>query len=435
MNPNCIINFYIKNKNRINRLSKESFIIFLGQILSFLGTLFLLRVLTNYLQPYEFGNFSLSLTIAGLVSLVFFGGINNGISRYYTIANEKNDLLGYIKASYRLIKIICFAVLAFLIFVAIFLIFFKKYDWLWLSLSSIVFAIFSSFSSALSGFQNAARQRNIVALHSFLDAWLKVGLAIIFLSYVQKSALFVMLSYAFSSIIVTISQFIFLNRIKRNQLLAEQNINHDWGKKIWSFSWPFYATNLFGWAQQSSSRWFLERYATKEDIGFYAVISQIGFTPILTLTTLFVTFLTPIYFSRVGDATNKIQNDSVKKLTSMLAISTLILIIISVIIAIIYHKSIFSLLVNEKYLSVSRYLPWMLLSGGLFALAQIYSLRLQSLFMMDKLVFSGIIISIAGVIFSFICTKYAGVFGAIFGSFLFSTTYLFLMLYFFYKKS
>ena len=433
MNSN--FNFYKTNKKRLHRLSKEGFWIIFGQILSILGGLVLLRVLTNQLEPSEFGDFSLSLTIAGLVSLVFFGGINNGISRYYSIANEKNDILGYINASTRLIRMVCYAVLILLIAVAIFFIFLKKYNWLWLTLSSILFAVFSSIGSALSGFQNAARQRVIVAWHSFLDAWLRVGLAIVFLVFIESSGLSVLLAYAISSVIVVISQFLFVNRNKRFYQTVEQNVNHDWQKKIWSFSWPFYATNLFGWAQQSSARWFLERYSTKVDVGFYSVISQLGYTPIQTLTALFITFLTPIFFSRVGDASSQQQNNNIKNLTNKLAISALVVISILVFIAVIFHSTIFSLLVNKKYLSVSGYLPLMLLSGGIFAVAQIYSIRLQSLFMMNKLVSSGIIISIAGVIFSFLGIKYAGIFGAVIGSLLFSLTYLSLMLYYFYKKS
>jgi O-antigen/teichoic acid export membrane protein len=432
---NSNFNFYKTNKKRLHRLSKEGFWIIFGQILSILGGLVLLRVLTNQLEPSEFGDFSLSLTIAGLVSLVFFGGINNGISRYYSIANEKNDILGYINASTRLIRMVCYAVLILLIAVAIFFIFLKKYNWLWLTLSSILFAVFSSIGSALSGFQNAARQRVIVAWHSFLDAWLRVGLAIVFLVFIESSGLSVLLAYAISSVIVVISQFLFVNRNKRFYQTVEQNVNHDWQKKIWSFSWPFYATNLFGWAQQSSARWFLERYSTKVDVGFYSVISQLGYTPIQTLTALFITFLTPIFFSRVGDASSQQQNNNIKNLTNKLAISALVVISILVFIAVIFHSTIFSLLVNKKYLSVSGYLPLMLLSGGIFAVAQIYSIRLQSLFMMNKLVSSGIIISIAGVIFSFLGIKYAGIFGAVIGSLLFSLTYLSLMLYYFYKKS
>lgn len=432
---NFIYNFYKTNKKRLHRLSKEGFWIIFGQILSILGGLVLLRVLTNQLEPSEFGDFSLSLTIAGLVSLVFFGGINNGISRYYSLANEKNDLLGYINASTRLIKIVCYAVLIFLIIAAIFLIYLRKYNMLWMTLSSIFFAVFSSIGSALSGFQNAARQRIIVAWHSFLDAWLKVGLAIIFLVFINSSGLSALLAYVVSSLIVVISQFLFVNRNKRNYHLVQQKEIYNWQKKIWSFSWPFYATNLFGWAQQSSARWFLERYSTKVDVGFFSVISQLGYTPIQTLTALFITFLTPIFFSRVGDASSQQQNNNVKFLTNKLAISAIVAISISVLIASIFHFSIFSLLVNKKYLSVSSYLPLMLLSGGLFAVAQIYSIRLQSLFMMDKLVSSGIIISIAGVIFSFVGIKYAGILGAVVGSLLFSVTYLSLMLYFFYKRS
>jgi O-antigen/teichoic acid export membrane protein len=432
---NEILNYYTTNKNRLHRLSKEGIWIIIGQVLSILGGFALLKVLTNNLDPTEYGKFSLSLTIAGLISLVFFGGINNGIGRYFSIAEDNEDVLDYVHASTKMLKFVSFIVL-FVGFISILVLFFSKnYNWIWLIIFSIVFAIFSSYSSAISGFQNAARKRSIVAFHGFLDSWLKVGLSIIFFLFFGRISIIVMLVFATSSILVTLSQLFFLHQIKKKYKNKKNQINHQWGKKIWSFSWPFYATNLFGWAQQSAGRWFLEEYSTKKDVGLYSVISQLGYTPIQTATSFLLTFLTPILFARMGDGTSLVQKENVRSLTNKLSLFALLLILFAFITTTFFHQQIFQVLVNHKYYTVSIYLPWMILSGGTFAIAQIYAVRLQALFMMDKLVVSGILISIIGVLFSFFGIKYYGIPGAVIGSLLFSLTYFFLMLYWFYKKS
>lgn len=430
-----IFSYYSINKSRIHRLSKEGIWIILGQILSILGGFILLKILTYYLDPTEYGKLSLSLTIAGLISLVFFGGINNGISRFYSIAYENKDILGYVSASNKLLKKISFIVIALGILITTILFFLKQYSWVYLVISAIIFAIFSSYSNAITGFQNAARQRSIVALNIFLDSWIKVLLAIFFFLFYKGGSLIAMLVNTISSFIVTLSQFFFLKKIIKQYHKNEIELSHDWSKRIWSFSWPFYATNLFGWAQQSSGRWFLEEYGTKNDVGLYSVISQLGFTPIQTATSFLLTFLTPIFFSRMGDGISSTQKENVRSLTNKLTVSSLILIGITFVITLFFHEIIFKIFVNEKYYSVSNLLPWMILSGGFFAVAQIYAIRLQALFMMDKLVFSGIFISIAGVLYSYVGIKFYSISGGVIASLLFSITYFTLMLFWFYKKS
>ena len=87
---------------RIKRLAKEGSWIVAGQIASVVGALVIVRVLTEHLAPAEYGQLALGMTVAGLVNQVAMGGVISGIGRFYSIAAEKGDLLGYLKASKRL---------------------------------------------------------------------------------------------------------------------------------------------------------------------------------------------------------------------------------------------------------------------------------------------------------------------------------------------
>ncbi len=80
---------------RIKRLAKEGSWIVIGQIAVVAGALVLVRVLTEYLAPAQYGQLALGLTVAGLVNQVVMGGITAGIGRFYAIAAEKQDLVGY----------------------------------------------------------------------------------------------------------------------------------------------------------------------------------------------------------------------------------------------------------------------------------------------------------------------------------------------------
>ena len=87
--------------HRYYRLTKEGSWIVLGQITSVFGMLVLVRMLTEYLDPIQYGQLALGLTVAGLVNQVVMGGITNGIVRFYSIASEKHDLQGYLRDSWR----------------------------------------------------------------------------------------------------------------------------------------------------------------------------------------------------------------------------------------------------------------------------------------------------------------------------------------------
>ena len=87
---------------RIKRIAKEGSWIVVGQIAAIVGSLVLLRVLTEHLEPAQYGQLSLGLTIAGLFNQVAMGGVAAGIGRFYSISLAKGDLWGYLRASKRL---------------------------------------------------------------------------------------------------------------------------------------------------------------------------------------------------------------------------------------------------------------------------------------------------------------------------------------------
>ena len=91
---------YVKHQqSRIHRLSKEGGWIVFGSVVSVFGSLVLVRVLTEYLPPEEYGRLTLALTLGVLVCQVAFAGSMPGIMRYYTLAAEKGELGSYIVAS------------------------------------------------------------------------------------------------------------------------------------------------------------------------------------------------------------------------------------------------------------------------------------------------------------------------------------------------
>lgn len=425
-----IFNKFLSLKNeRFLRLSKEGAWIFFGQVASLTGALALVKVLTEYIEPHIYGEVALGLTVANLVNLVIMGTLSSGISRFFSIANEKKDIGGYVKASLNLFLLAISITLVLGVFCICLLYFKGMIYWIEIIVLITFYSIFAGYNNALNSMQNAARQRPIVAIHNGLDAWFKIGFAVLLIISLGKNSMSVIGGYLVSSILISSSQTYHLKK-----LLDSKNIDYkelpkkNWSKEMWLYSWPFMLWGIFGWAQQSSTRWALEAFESTADVGRYAVIAQIGYFPIQTAITLLMTFLMPILYSRAGDATDQVRREGVDNVIKNVAMMGFCSTLLATLFTFVFHELIFEILVSENYRSISQYLPLMVLSGGIFGIALVISGRFFAFLSPSQMIPASIGSSIIGIISAFIGTYYFSVLGAVFAMLLHSLAFLILTL-------
>lgn len=412
--------------NRLRRLAKEGGWIIIGQIAAVLGALVLVRVLTEYLEPTQYGQLALGLTIAGLVNQVVMGGVTAGIGRFYSIAAEKNDLPGYLHASCRLMGYATVAVVAIALVIMAGMLWLGYSQWMGLAAVALVLSILSGYNASLSGIQNAARQRAIVAFHSGLDAWLKIILAVSVMLWLGSSSTAVVMGYALSSLLITGSQFFFLRRLlpaKSEHPPADAR----WGRQIWAYSWPFSVFGVFTWMQQISDRWALQSFASTQDVGLYAVLFQLGYIPVGLITGMAMSFLGPIFYQRSGDATDSVRNMSVHRIAWRFTIIGLLVTALASVTAFFLREWIFHLLVAAKYHAVSYLLPWMVLAGGIFAAGQMLALKLMSEMKSVTMTIAKIVTAILGVGLNIYGASQFGLQGVVGALVVFSVIYFFWM--------
>jgi O-antigen/teichoic acid export membrane protein len=407
---------------RIRRLAKEGSWIIVGQIVTVLASLVLVRVLTEHLNTAQYGQLSLGLTVAGLVNQVVLGGIGNGISRFYSIAAERDDLGGYLLATRQLYIYATTVVVAISLILMAGLLWLGYSKWIGLAAVALVFSVLSGYNSALSSIQNAARQRAIVVLHAGLDAWLRIGLALAVLYWLGASSEAVVIGYAISSLLVTGSQLIFVRKTIPQQQ-THSKLNLKWMPQIWAYSLPFSTWGLFTWVQQVSDRWALQAYASTVDVGQYAVLFQLGYTPIALLTGLVVSFLGPILFQWSGDATDHSRNANVHGLTWRMTFIYLMATLFGFVITYLMHEWLFRLLVATEYRGISYLLPWVLLAGGVFAAGQMLSLKLMSEMKSSVLTIVKISTALIGIFLNVTGAAIAGIKGVVFSLVAFSVIY------------
>ncbi len=333
---------------RLKRLAKEGSWIIVGQVLTVAGTLALVRILTEYLEPTEYGQLALGLTIAGLLNQLVFGGIGNGIGRYYAVAAEADDLNGYLHDARRLLGFgtLAAAIIGGLLLIG--LLGFGYAQWTGLAAAILILAVFSGYNSSIGGIQNAARQRAIVALHSGLNAWLNILFAVMAIHWLGTTSEAVVIGYVAGIFLVTLSQLVFLRRTIPPRPVACVRC-HGWLQKMWSYAWPFSTFGVFTWMQQVSDRWALESFTSTADVGHYVVLFQLGYAPVMIVTGMATAFLSPILFQRSGDATNVDRNAGVHRLSWQLTYLTLIVTAIATLLALALHDWIFFLLVASDY--------------------------------------------------------------------------------------
>lgn len=410
-------------KKVVRQIGMEAAWILIGQVATIVGGLVLVRVITEYLEPSLFGELTLGLASSALVNQVLMGGVKSGVERFFSIAAEKDDLSGYLLASKQLMAYSVLAVLVIGLALAIGLIWFDYSHLMGFVAALLIFSIINGFNSTLNGLQNAARQRAVVAFHSGLNAWLKLLLAVGAILWLGTSSTAVVIGYLVASLLVTSSQLVFLRRlIGPNMRLSKKS--KDWTGQMWNYSWPFAAWGSFTWAQQVSDKWALQTFGSTEDVGLYAVVFQLGYAPIGMVTGMAATLIGPILFQRWGAGDNQSNNETVHVTSWRLAYGSLSITLLGFCASFFFHEWIFKILVAVEYRAVSRYLPWVILAGGLFAAGQMLSLKLLSEMRSRDLLYIKIATALCGVAFNFAGAAFYGVSGVVAGLVSFSLLYL-----------
>lgn len=413
---------------RFQRVGWEFVWIGLGQAATVLGGIVGVRLLTHALNPGQYGKLALGLTMAGLVTQLTMGPLGQGVLRFFGAAQECGEFRAYLNGVWKLLMQACFLVagLAGLIMTGLWVA--GQTDWIDLLIAAFIFALVSGLSLALNSIQNAARQRAIVAWHQALGQWLRPLLAVGLILGLGTFSSIAMMGYVLAAMIVLISQFLFFRHTFSGEFSSKFPSRlpdaKKWAGKIQNYAWPFMTWGLFSWGQQSSDRWALQTFNLTQDVGYYQVLSQLGYYPIILLIGVFVQFLQPILFNLTGDASDPKRVKRAQRLNYYAILAFVILTLLGAGLAFLLHPWIFVWLVAAEYRGVSLLLPWMVLSGGLFASGEMAALLLMSGIDTKILIVPKIATAVIGIMLNLVGAYWLGLQGVVLASFGFSLTYL-----------
>ncbi len=415
--------------NRLKHLGQEFFFVGLGQALAILFGLFGIRLITRVLDPPQYGELSLALTVFTLSQQLLFGPIAGAVARFYAASKENGEFPAFVRSVNRVGLYSGLTTLA-VGMAAIFLLFLlNQLHVAALTAFTFVFSLLSGWNTIFEQLQNAARHRVVVAWHQAISQLFKFLLAYLFCIWFVSSSQSAMAGYAASAILILLSQ-IFFYRLKLAHAstdkpgeIAPDRFSADWFKNITSYASPFMMWGVFTWIQLSSDRWALQLFSSTNDVGFYTVLYQLGYYPITILSSVLVQFVSPILFERVGDGNDPQRLFSTQKITRRLTLFSLGLTILLSLVVLFIHAPIFRLLTAPGYWKVSSYLPFLVLSGGLFATGQVSALVLLNSRKPNILLPPKISTALIGTCLNFVFSYLAGLSGVIVANLAFSILY------------
>ena len=410
---------------RIRRHSRESLWVVLGQAAALLGTVLGVRLLTELLDPTSYGELALAVTLVTLITQTVLGPLGHGITRFFSVAREQDDLEGFFQAARQLV-VTALAMVALILALLIGGLFLLAHpEWIAVTVAAIVYSVLSNCSSILNGIHNAARQRAVVALYQATDAWSRFAIAAVFILLLGATSTVAMIGYVVAALLLFFAQIINFNRTWRSPGSADNAIN--WEQRIWSFSRPFALFGIFTWAYSASDRWALTLFGETHDVGLYAVLLQLGYYPASLATAIVVQFLAPIFYENAGDARDPERNAAVSSTSWILAKIALWITLASFVLALWLHEAIFSLLAAREYGSVSYLLPWAVMAGGVFAAGQVIALNLMSQMKTNAMVSGQIGTALLGMAFNVAGAYLYGILGIVIAAMTFSISFFFCM--------
>lgn len=404
----------------IKRLGTEAGWVFAGQLLSVIGTLVGVRVLTEYLSPSVYGTLGLSLTISALFTEVIIGGLVGAFTRFYSIAAKADDVRGYVSGVRTLLMVAVGIAISMLLLISP--LFILGFEGLTLQTGVVltVFAALFGSNAALKAVLNGARRRKLVALNSVVDAWLKIGLAVLAIHWFGSSATSVLVAYATSLALVIVHQVYCVNRLTK----GSGPIGHrSWTKEMFAFAWPASLWGVFTWAQLVVDRWSLQTFYSTVEVGLYSVVLQLGYFPMTLLLGMLGTFLTPILFEKTN-ANPKQIDETQDMVWGRIFWGGIFVSLFAASAAWGLRDVVFAIFTATEFRTMSAYLPVMVLAGGIFGTAGLLQVRLMSHMKMIQLAKIMISTALVGILMTLLLTAIWGMSGAIAAKLFFSVIYL-----------
>lgn len=331
------------------------------------------------MTPVEYGRLAIANTIVLFIGANIFGPLGQGLMRFWSINNEKGNLIEYLLISKQMIIYLFSGILLIsLLFLAVSF-YTSLSNWSYLGTLAMLLGALTGWMGVRTNMLIAARKRQAVALVNSISSFLKPAVASILILSMTSSASVVMAGFVVTTVLIVWSleryynEFACLICADKAKKISDKQSSNEIYREIINFSWPFFIWGIFSWVHQSSDRWALQIYQGSDVVGAYSVIAQLSLYPLILGSGFLSTFFLPIAYERGGilNASNSIKSAN-KIILTMIALY-LVCTAILIGIFLLYHRQIVILISNKQYADLSYLLPGLTVAWALFYLGQMLS--------------------------------------------------------------
>ncbi len=395
-----------------------------GQIISLVLSLVSIK-LTTSIGPVGYGQFVLITSLGGLLSLSFFGPLEQGFVRYYfEFSKSEEQKSAYLRIVFNTLKIAAgILCLIGIVAVVIGIIFFQKTVLFMVSASVLI--IISVISTPIAGLFNAMKLRREISIIQVLEKVFIVAFLLLAAATMALDLTFVMVAITSSmAIFLVVRIWIYLKQI--NVRSSKESINHlksESGKKIIVYCLPFIFWGWLSWFQFNGERWVVNGFLTMTDVGKYGLSASIVNNSVVLAYGVFIQFLTPSIYDKfsTGNNAEKKKGYGLIKTASLL---TFVLFCAFGVLLYVGGEQIIHLLSTKEYVIDALLLFLLTVGLGIFYVGQTlalvgFALQKPSAYIIPKIVSA--ILSMAGYI---IGCMWIGLFGIVISILVSNVVYL-----------
>jgi len=408
----------------LRKFGSEAFWTAFGIFFSTLGIFVGVRLLTSILEPAEYGWLALAISFAMALNYSVGDGLSAGIIRFYSVALLDGGA-GWYWRSIRKVLVavwILFGILAVLTSTGLLLRGFEI-EKILMCVLVLLFGGLVVTNASGNALQTGARNRKLFSLHQNLFEWGRFLVAYLFVVCWQETALAALAGFVAASLLVLGSQLFWVKK----KILAEwsqEESRKDSTGEFFHYVWPVMIGGIFVWLQMFTDRWALTLFSTLDEVGVYFAVYQVSYAPMLYFSKFLINFLSPIFYGRIGDGTDRDAFRQTLLSNEKIAVCSLVALGIVVPGASFVGETICSVLIDQKYSFGFWAFPWILATGGIFSIAQQLIISIYSSLDVRLIVpLRGLSAMLAGVCY-FTGVFFFGFEGVVFGGLLFSTLFL-----------
>lgn len=361
------------SRGRRVRAASEAAYVASGQVVIAVGSLLALWAVTSSIEPEAYGELALAMTGVSLLQQVVYAPISQTLLRYSATADAESrfGLLARV-ASTRTALPSLSALAVGSVGAGALLIAGRTHLALLVS-AALAYALTSGVEAMCEAVRTSFRQRPVVFCYQLVGVSIRTGMAALLVT-VHPSSTSALSGFAIGSSVVVLLQAPAIRRWASRPAGDYGDQLQRWKTAITAYTSPVVIWAGISWMQVASDRWSLEAFTSREDVGRYAVLYQLGYYPILMLSSIITSFGSPIVFRRAGDGTRSAALAESRHLNRQLCLLTVGVSLVFTLLASAWHGVAFELVGDAAYRNVSPLLPWVVLAGGLFAAGQVATL-------------------------------------------------------------